>query len=109
MDKIWRKFLPYCVVQLHSGNWIFLNRKYKPLGTFSDDHVDYEKSETIFEFKKNPTKTLTDNAINSNEGKEGIYYFLFNDGCVPYSNTKSTNDYFCKLEKIMKLQIKDKK
>ena len=102
---IWRTFMPYCILNLPSGNWIFLNRRYKPIGCKSNDLIDYEKSETVFKFKKTPKKILESIAVNIYKNKNGVHYFLFDDSCVPYSDKKSTKNYYSKIEKIMNFKI----
>jgi hypothetical protein len=38
-----RSFLPYCFVRLDDGNFLPLNRQYKPLGMPEDHNFDYEQ------------------------------------------------------------------
>lgn len=104
--ETWRIFLPYCIAKLPSGNWIFLNREYAPVGVCSREYIDYEKSEAVFKFTKDPETVLNRNSLNTVESAEGTRYYLFDDGCTPYSSTQSEKDYFLRVKKIMKLRMK---
>ena len=46
-----RYMLPYCLHKCKNGKWIILNRKYKPLGVFSDGWVIYGLHPSAFELK----------------------------------------------------------
>lgn len=102
--NMFRIFLPYAVKALSGGNWILLNRRYKPLGVFSHTTVDYEKSPSIFKFDGRPHNMLESIAVNTN-CDSGYIYFLYDDSCVPYSSSKATGDYFKRIEKLMKFKI----
>jgi hypothetical protein len=101
--ELWRIYLPYCLRKLKSGNWIFLNRKYKPIGIDCADRIDYEKSDTIFKFRRDPVIRLQKYSVNIINSDEGETYFFFDDSCLPYSNKPSTIKYFDRMKEIMSL------
>jgi hypothetical protein len=39
--------IPYCLHQLQNGDWLVLNRNYKPIGQTTSDRVDYEQFEGV--------------------------------------------------------------
>ena len=42
-NKIRKMYFPYCLQKQKDGSWIFLNRKYKPIGFNTGDCIDYEE------------------------------------------------------------------
>jgi len=80
---ILRYFMPYTITKLKSGNIIFLNRGYKPIGLAYETCkplINYEEYENV-SFKMEPEKEL----------------YFYNDGNTPWENRKNLNAY---LEKI---------
>ena len=85
-DVFIRISLPYKVEKLKSGNYIFLNREYKPLGIFDKSwghfFVDYEQFEFLsFKYKDD---------IND------IYFY--NDGNRPQDSRKNFIEYLIRLK-----------
>jgi len=81
-----RTSLPYKVEKLKSGNYIFLNREYKPLGIFdrSWGHfiVDYEQFKFLsFKYK---------------DDIDDIYFY--NDGNRPQDSRKNFIEYLIRLK-----------
>ena len=82
-----RTALPYTIRKLKSGNYIFLNREYKPLCIFAkswgDLMVDYEQFEFLsFEY--------------NNADIDGIYFY--NDGNRPQDSKKDYIKYLIRLK-----------
>jgi hypothetical protein len=102
------RFLPYCLKKLKSGNFILLNRWYKPLGNNSSEWIDYEQSESIFKLQREPKK-FESNFITVFKDEFETTYYLYDDSCIPYNDAKSTNDYFKRLEKVMSYTIKSER
>jgi hypothetical protein len=101
--------MPYCLHRLKDGYWILLNRNYKPIGTGGYKHVDYEKSETKFKFKRVPKKFLLHNFILlphcRDEKGEYDMYFFYNDASKPFRTRDATAEYFHKLKVFAEFMI----
>ena len=73
--------LPYLLQSLRDGNWIELNREYKPLTVQQGAWIDYE----LFPFKRKiadiPPKARKALDIGGDDTGDKIY--LYHDGCAP--------------------------
>ena len=96
-------FLPYCLEQLKDGGYLFLNRRYKPLGVFSDDWVDYESHPSRFRFKRALSK-LQIGKLDCNGRTDAARIYLYNDGCVP---TDSPTAWAAYSERMSRLAADD--
>ena len=83
--------MPYCIKKLSSGNFIALNREYKPIGFHSNAWVDYEATGATFKLngltKVLATKISYDGRgfrRSPTDGTECLW--LYNDGCIPTNN-----------------------
>ena len=84
---ICRYFMPYCTQKLASGNYIFLNRGYKPIGLVYETCnplIDYETYDNV-SFKSNETEDIS----------------FYDDSNTPWSNKKNLNLYLKKLENYL--------
>jgi len=84
---ILRYFMPYTITQLKSGNLLFLNRGYKPIGLAYETCtplVDYEEYENI-----------------SFVGEINNDFYFYSDGCKPWENRKNLNDYLDKINSFL--------
>jgi hypothetical protein len=88
--------MPYCLMKLPSGNYLVVNRTYKPIGFASNAWVDYESTGATFRLKGLTQKLA---AKISYDGKGWRRYsnytsclFLYNDSCLPTCNTPINRD-----------------
>lgn len=97
-------FIPYCLKRLEGGGYLVLNRKYKPLGTFSEDHVDYETHPSRFKFKRAlSAKQIAWLSHDGSTNPECIY--LYDDGCIPTANQASWVAYSERLQRLAAYDI----
>ncbi len=95
-------FLPYCLEQVSEGKYVVLNRRYKPLGITSSEHVDYELWAVSIE-----GLTAKVAAQLSCEGKSELAkIWLFKDDCIPTASPKDWDAYQARLSILAKLQVK---
>jgi len=88
----------YCFAKLESGDYIPVNRYYKPYGVTTSEWVNYEEyAHTAFSKERIELwadKCTTDIDFN------GHWFFLWNDGCPPYRGVKYTRRYIKLLEAL---------
>ena len=101
--------LIYCIHSVGSDDFIFLNRKYKPLGVSSDDWVKYETHETKCKIKglndaKAESLGLIVSRSSGGEAADVIYY-LYDDATNPDRSTANWERYQAILHKVMQLVI----
>lgn len=95
---------PYAMVRNPSGTWTLLNRNYKPLGTTTKDHVEYDDL--------NHSLKLSDAAIsklplyNPGTAAEDTRYFYSSDE-HPFNSKQDMEQYLSLLAQLMKLTVKD--
>jgi hypothetical protein len=95
-------FLPYCIKRLTDGRYIILNRRYKPLGTLTNDYVIYEThpSAAHIDITKSIAKKLAhDNSDDIND------IYLYSDGCIPTNSDKHLRAYSERLAVLMQLGV----
>jgi hypothetical protein len=92
-------YLPYALVKMPSGDYLPVNRRYKPLGLKTFDRVEYADYPAI-----NLTDTIVqDVAINTREDSNNPgcrIYWLYNDRSLPWRTAKSLREYKGKLTRI---------
>jgi hypothetical protein len=91
---------PYCLEQLSDGKYIVLNRKYKPIGSFTTVNLDYEKECPMSHLKINGLKKEEAKLLswNGSDNVEKIY--LYKDGCAPTNSQKDMEEYFERLARL---------
>lgn len=97
-------FMPYCLQRLKDGCYLFLNRKYKPLGVFSRDWVDYETHPSKFKFKRALSERQA--ALLSHKGdtdRECIY--LYGDACIPTDSESNWDAYSARLKRLAAYEV----
>ena len=100
----------YCLKKLTSGNYIALNREYKPLGFPNYSHVVYEASGATFKLN-GLTKALAAKISYDGrgfrrspiDGTECLW--LYNDGCIPTNSNADMEDYLQRLGLLLKLKV----
>lgn len=80
---------------------MILNREYKPLGTTSNDWVDYKDHMVRM---KGITKNLA-SRIDVEGRPDTQYIYLYNDGCVPTRGPTHAAAYYARLSKLMPLMV----
>lgn len=97
-------FLPYCLQRTTDGDYLLLNRKYKPLGVMSAEWVNYDTHPSKFRFKRAlSAKQVTALSCTGSADAECIY--LYDDGCVPTSNDASWKTYSARLQRLAAYDI----
>lgn len=91
-------YLPYVLIRLENGNFLPINRAYKPLGIVQADWVDYN----AFPFLELSPDSIDLSFLNSECGKEGYYYF-YEDATSPRLLSKNRNRYAVIMRKALKL------
>jgi len=104
MDEIRRSHFIYCVQRLSDGDYIFLNRNYKPLGFHTYDWIDYEDPMLRVSLRGLTAKKAAKISWRGDEDLATI--FLYNDGCIPTRSAAHMKTYFARLEILMKLSHK---
>lgn len=79
------------------------NRRYKPVGMTSTDHVDYDAHPVRVKFKRLTAATARKLDYKGREDLERIY--LYNDGCVPTESQANWDAYSARLQSLAKLQV----
>ena len=92
-------FMPYCLERLKDGGYLFLNRKYKPLGVLSADWVDYDAHPSQFKFKR-ALSAAQISALSYCGDTNPDRIYLYNDGCTPTDGDAHWKAYSAKLQKL---------
>ena len=77
--------LPYCLERQKNGEYVVLNRQYKPVGFYTYNFINYDEFPISVPFKitKATAKKLS---FDGSDDLQTIY--LYNDGCLPDSDKK---------------------
>lgn len=94
-------FLPYCIQRLADGRYIVLNRRYKPVGSFTSNWVVYEDDPSACNLDITPAvaKRLS---WNGSEDTDVIH--LYADGCLPEDFPEHLQAYAARLQVFMTLK-----
>ncbi|MGV1867953.1 MULTISPECIES: hypothetical protein [unclassified Rhizobium] len=93
--------LPYCIEDLEDGWFLFLNRRYKPIGQMNDEWVDYQQHPSKVIIKKLTSAKARSIGLNRLEEK----YYLYNDATNPERDDANWRRYEAMLQKISALLI----
>ncbi len=104
MDSIRRTHVPYCVQKQPNGSYILLNRNYEPLGFLGEFNSERDSKNFEFYFARMTAITAAKISWNNNPDVDKI--FLYNDRCTPTLKEEYINNYFVRLEHLMRLKIK---
>lgn len=97
-------FMPYCLQRLEDGGYVFLNRKYKPLGVLTGDWVDYETHPSKFRFKRAlSTKQIA--ALSHDGGTSPDCIYLYDDGSIPTFSDANWKAYSARLQRLASYDI----
>jgi hypothetical protein len=89
-----RCWLPYLTQRLEGDATILVNRRYKPVGQVSDDHVEYQEFPHL-QLRLNAPKMQ---AFAFHPSRPGS---LYNDGCLPWASRKNAEAY---QQRLLELQ-----
>jgi hypothetical protein len=92
LGRVAHTHFPYCLQKTKDGNWLILNRNYKPLGTTSKEWVDYDDHADRMAIDNRTIAALKKLAVNDIPDKPddlGLFYF-YDDGSMP---TESVADW----------------
>lgn len=96
-------YFPYCLHQRQDKQWVILNRNYKPVGSMSDEWVDYDTLPAemcIKSVSKDQAKRLS----HSHDADNSFRIHLYNDGCVPTDSKADMDAYLARVAVLMKLK-----
>jgi hypothetical protein len=102
-DLFRHMYLPYCLMRLEDGSYVVTNRRYKPIGMTTTDHVTYEDLEVRVRFKRLTVATARALDHAGRESLERIY--LYNDGCIPTSSDANWTAYSRRLQRLAGLKV----
>jgi hypothetical protein len=101
-----RIYLPFAIIVLEDGSHMTVNRKYKPLGVASSDHVEYETHPS-----RAKIKGLTDAgaekigmAVHKFPNKPETTYYLYHDETNPERSAALRARYDAILAKLADLE-----
>jgi hypothetical protein len=103
MNDFRATYLPYCLIRQNDGRYAVTNRRYKPVGLTTTQHVEYQQYPVLAFIKKMGTSTIKKLSWNASEDSERIY--LYNDGCNPVNSAKDMHVYLDRLAILAKLEI----
>jgi hypothetical protein len=96
--SIRRLYFPYCLEQQSDGEWVILNREYRPLGLCNDGGLlDLSEYSTPMKVRSNDD---LGERLTLNDGRIRIY--LYNDGTNPQLGGEHLKAYLRKLEILLR-------
>jgi hypothetical protein len=101
LGRVAQTHFPYCIQKTKDGKWLVLNRLYKPLGTTSNEWVDYDNHPDRLAINSRSIAALRKLAvydIPDVPNDPGLFFF-YSDSTMP---TESEGDW-AKYAKIMRL------
>lgn len=96
-------FFPYCLDKQPDGRYVVLNRKYKPIGFKTREHLKYEDYPVCVELKGIGSATAAKLSYKGASNTDRIY--LYNDGCVPTESAEHMRSYLERLKILAKLKV----
>lgn len=106
IGKVAHTHFPYCLQKTRDGKWLVLNRNYKPVGTTSKEHVDYDAHADRLNIDNGTIAALRKLAVlNIADGADdpGLFYF-YRDDSMPTESASNWNRY----AKILELLARGK-
>lgn len=96
-------FLPYCLQKQPDGRYAVLNRRYKPIGFVTNDHIAYEAYPVLVTIRGLTARKVALLSHDSNPNADTIY--LYNDGCVPTRGKKNMRAYLSRIELLASMTV----
>ena len=103
LDDFRSVFLPYCLQKQPDGQYVVLNREYKPLGFKTRERVKYEDYPICAELKGITARIAAKVSHKGDSNTDMI--FLYDDGCVPTTSAEHMQSYLKRLELLATLKI----
>ena len=96
-------YFPYCIEQQDDGEWLVLNRSYKPVGFNTDELIKYEEYPVASKLSGlGPAKLKR---LSYSGEVEGNRVYLYNDGCNPVRSAANMTAYLEKLKILAALGL----
>lgn len=96
-------FLPYCLLRQEDGSYVITNRRYKPLGMTTREHVVYEDHPVRVRFRRLTKATARALDHAGREDLDRIY--LYNDGSIPTESDANWSAYSKRLQRLAALKV----
>ena len=94
---------PYCLERQPDGRYVILNRRYKPIGFLTQQHVEYSEHPISFKFQWLTAATAARLSATGSTDLEKIW--LYNDATVPTATNSHMQQYLERLRVLMKLKV----
>lgn len=96
--------LPYCLYKNEAGEWIALNREYKPIGFKTDKWIAYEQYPIAIKYKRDK-KMREKFHVGNTDNKNWIY--LYNDASAPHRSRANMRAYMERLSILAMQEVED--
>jgi hypothetical protein len=103
LNEIRALHLPYCLERRTDGRYVILNRRYKPLGFTTREHVNYDAYPIAVKFKRLTRVTAARLSVRGSEDLEKIW--LYDDATVPTGSARNIRQYLERLKLLMSLKL----
>ena len=97
-------FMPYCIRKLPDGRSIILNKRNKPVGTLSDDEVEYGTHPDAMKLALTPELETKLSWNGCGADAEGCIY-LYSNTCVPTASEAFMDAYLRRVAVLMTLRV----
>lgn len=97
-------YSPYLLKRMKDGEYVVLNREYKPVGFFTQDFIKYEDYPVRVRFKGLTAAKAGKISCKGEKNLEEIV--LYDDGSIPTRSAKAMRAYMQRLEILFKLKVK---
>lgn len=94
--------LPYCLHRNEGGEWIALNREYKPIGFKTDKWIAYEQHPIAVKYKR--AKNLREK-FHAGSCPDENWVFLYDDGTAPWKSKENMAAYMERLSRLCMLEV----
>ncbi len=101
-ESMLRIALPYCLQKLADGRFIVLNRRYKPLGVSSREHVDYDAHPSACHISGLTGAVAAKLSWDGSADTAAIW--LYRDGLLPTASPENWAAYCARLQLLATLQ-----
>lgn len=96
--------LPYCLYRNESGEWVALNREYKPLGFNTHKWIAYEQYPIGIKYKR--AKKMREK-FHAGHCEDENWVFLYNDSTAPWKTKDNMKAYMERLSRLAMLEVDD--
>ncbi len=103
LDTFKSVIMPYCLKKEADGNYVVLNREYKPLGFITSEMIRYEQYPISAKLRAINEKKAQQLSHDASPNVERI--FLYNGATDPTSNKTNLDAYLKRVEILLKLKV----